>query len=391
MLQPGTCSAMRSSSSTCVGPPGARAMHCAIGGSSARHDVRSAGADDVRGEERLDEERQPVAIDARVGVGVGDDLAGGVGEADVARRAQPAVRGVDDAHARMAAARSRSVRSLRAVVDEDDLVVGIGQPLERAQAVFERVGGVVGADDDRDARPRLLRARAGNGASANAAATAAAAGFGRRSRSTRPNAQSSTGVAAAPPFVGPRERHRAARAFLERGADVHRGDRRLAVFAFADAVGARFGEQQRLVAGDVLQPREVGAQLGFAVQVDVERADVEEREIEKLGRRKVDVGEQAVRRRGLRVVVEVAQEALDAQPAVPADDAGRNLVAEREQSATAGWSPSSRTCRRRSRGGSAASARDRRGTRRAATTAARPSRAGRVGAASSSRSRRGGV
>ena len=35
MLQPGTCSAMRSSSSTCVGPPGARAMHCAIGGSSA--------------------------------------------------------------------------------------------------------------------------------------------------------------------------------------------------------------------------------------------------------------------------------------------------------------------------------------------------------------------
>ena len=42
------------------------------------HDVRSAGADDVRGEERLDEERQPVAIDARVGVGVGDDLAGGL-------------------------------------------------------------------------------------------------------------------------------------------------------------------------------------------------------------------------------------------------------------------------------------------------------------------------
>ena len=63
------------------------------------------------------------------------------------------------------------------------------------------------------------------------------------------------------------------------------------VSPFADAVGARFGEQQRLLPGDVLQPREVGAQLRLAVQVDVERADVEERQVEKLGRRKVDVGE----------------------------------------------------------------------------------------------------
>ena len=31
-------------------------------------------------EERLDEKRQPVAIDARVGVGVGDDLAGRLGQ-----------------------------------------------------------------------------------------------------------------------------------------------------------------------------------------------------------------------------------------------------------------------------------------------------------------------
>ena len=89
MLQPGTCSAMRSSSSTCVGPPGARAMHCAIGGSSGGHDVGSAGSDDVGGEERLNEKRQPVAIDASVGVGVGDDLAGRFGEPDIARGAQP--------------------------------------------------------------------------------------------------------------------------------------------------------------------------------------------------------------------------------------------------------------------------------------------------------------
>ena len=71
--------------------------------------------------------------------------------------------------------------------------------------------------------------------------------------------------------------------------------------AFADAVGAGFGEQQRLLAGDVLKPRQIRAQLRFAVQVDVERADVEERQIEEFGRRKVDVGEQRVRRRVLRV------------------------------------------------------------------------------------------
>ena len=140
----------------------------------------------------------------------------------------------------------------------------------------------------------------GNGASANAAATATR----RRLRTAlaideaeRPVVDRMT---AAPPFVGPGERDRAARAFLERRADVHRGDRGLARFALANAVGARLGEQQRLVAGDVLQPREVRAQLGLAMQVDVERADVEERQIEELGRRKVDVREQAVGRRGLR-------------------------------------------------------------------------------------------
>ena len=84
---------------------------------------------------------------------------------------------------------------------------------------------------------------------------------------------------------------------------MHRGDLGLPGFALANAVGARFGEQQRPLSCDVLQACEVRAQLGLAMQVDVERADVEERQIEKLGRRKVDVREEAVGRRGLRAVV----------------------------------------------------------------------------------------
>ena len=99
---------------------------------------------------------------------------------------------------------------------------------------------------------------------------------------------------------------------------------------FADAVGAGLGEEQRQRAGDVLQPRQVAPQVRLVVQVDVERADVEERQLEVLGGREVHVGEQAVGRRGLGLVVEFAQEALDARLAVPADDRRRDLVAERD-------------------------------------------------------------
>src|SRR5262245_23119875 len=102
-------------------------------------------------------------------------------------------------------------------------------------------------------------------------------------------------MSAAPPLVRPGEGNRAAGAFGERGPDVHRGELRLPRVPFADAVDARFGDEQRLVAGDVLQPCQVRPKLALAMQVDVEGADIEERQIEELGRWKVDVGKQAGR------------------------------------------------------------------------------------------------
>ncbi len=81
---------------------------------------------------------------------------------------------------------------------------------------------------------------------------------------------------------------------------------------------------------DVLQPREICAQLGFAVEIDVERADVEKRQVEKFGRREIDVGEEILRRRVLGILVQAAKKPLDADTAVPAHDARRDLVAERE-------------------------------------------------------------
>ena len=293
-----------------------------------RHDVGSARTDDVGMEERLHEKRQPVGIDARVGVGIGDDLSRGFRQTDVARRAQPLVRRIDDAHARITAGNLAGA-ILRTVVDEDDLEVGVREPLEGREVVVERVSGVVGADDHRHARPRLLllgrkrRVRE------------------RRRDGDRRGLQGAIAIdepelpvvdrgPAAPPLVGPRVRHDAARAFFERGADVHRRDLGLSRFAFADRIGACLGEEQRFVSRDVLQPRQVRAQLRLAVQVHVESTEIEERQVEKLRRRKVHVGEQALGRRALRVLIERAQVVLDAHAAVPAHDAGRDLVSQRE-------------------------------------------------------------
>ena len=57
------------------------------------HDIRSANRDDIVIGEPLHEERQPLGIDAHVRVGVGDDVAGGFAEADVAGGGEAGVRG----------------------------------------------------------------------------------------------------------------------------------------------------------------------------------------------------------------------------------------------------------------------------------------------------------
>ena len=78
--------------------PARRTRH-ALGnpGIVGRNHVRTARADHIRGEERLHQVGQPVGLDANVSVGVGDDLAGRFGQADIARGAQAAVRDGDDA------------------------------------------------------------------------------------------------------------------------------------------------------------------------------------------------------------------------------------------------------------------------------------------------------
>ena len=218
----------------------------------------------------------------------------------------------------------------RAVVDQNDFVVGIGKPLERGETVFEYLRGVVGAHHHRHAWPR------------RSDFTCERRVFESGSDGERRRLQMAVAIdqteppildrmAAPPPLVGPCKRDGAASAFLERGADVHCRDVGLAGFTLANRVGARLGQKQRLVAGDVLQSREIRAQLGFKMQVHVERADVEEGDIEKLGRREIDVGEEALGRRGSGVLIELAKKTLDAHTTMPTDHARRNFVAERDQ------------------------------------------------------------
>ena len=92
--------------------------------------VRATRPDDVRGQEGLNEVGEPVAVDTRVRVGVGDNLAGGRRQPHIAGGAQPGVRYLDDPDTRMLA-RDVAGGVRRAVVDENHLVVGVRQPIER--------------------------------------------------------------------------------------------------------------------------------------------------------------------------------------------------------------------------------------------------------------------
>ena len=122
------------------------------------------------------------------------------------------------------------------------------------------------------------------------------AGLMPRFASTRPNAQSAI---CAPPVnqssVHEKTKH-PGRARLEAGAHHHRHQLGLVLLALPDRVDAELGEDERLVLGDVLQPAEIAAEGLLAVQVDVERDEVEElRQVEVLGGREVGVAHQRAR------------------------------------------------------------------------------------------------
>ena len=90
MLQPGTCSAWRSSSITCVGPPGDRPTQSATQLPSSGNQIRPAHPHKSAALKRQGKVVEPVLIRLAVAVGVDDDLATG--------RLHPDVAGVRQTH-----------------------------------------------------------------------------------------------------------------------------------------------------------------------------------------------------------------------------------------------------------------------------------------------------
>ena len=106
--------------------------------------------------------RGPVGGEDHVGVGEEQDFAGGRVSAALGRvgLAEPAGREfVDVQHLQARVSGAQPLGDLAgavggAVVDEDDLVVGVAKGEERAQGPFHGARLVVGGDDDREARER---------------------------------------------------------------------------------------------------------------------------------------------------------------------------------------------------------------------------------------------
>ena len=125
-------------------------------------DVGAADAGVAVGAQQGGDVVQPVGVGIGVVVEEGDDLAAGGFDPLVARVAEAAVLGLDQDRPVAAGDLGRGVAG--AVVDDDHLVVGVGEVAEPRQALVEGALAVVGADDDRDRRPGAAAAANGTAA-----------------------------------------------------------------------------------------------------------------------------------------------------------------------------------------------------------------------------------
>src|SRR6478752_3641495 len=88
-------------------------------------------------------------------------------------------------------------------------------------------------------------------------------------------------------------------------------------FTVPEAIHTDFAEQQRLVADEVLQPKQVPAKCLAIVEIDIERCEIDERQVQVLGGRKVGIGDQPVWIDLLHDIGQLRQESLDRSPPMP--------------------------------------------------------------------------
>ena len=303
-----------------------------------RRDVRPPDGDAPAVHERLDQVREPIGIRHAVRVGVGDHVSGRRGCPGVAGRRQPEGILPQDhqwwpGHGRV----RRRPLGLRqnagrvvggAIVHDDHLEIGIAQPCTGAQTIGERARAVADADDDRDARGGLGRER-------KRSLVDAPDRVERELRLARgvdePEGPVVDVPAAGEPFVGPGEHVGAGDASGERRAQHPVEHRGLFSCAVAPGIDAELGEDQRASIGQVLEACQVTPEGLRVVQVHVHGEEVGGRaRVEVLGGRKRRVADQHAGRVAPHRLDESCEEGADGRRPVPADDVGRNLVADEE-------------------------------------------------------------
>src|SRR5262245_22184384 len=80
-----------------------------------------------------------------------------------------------------------------------------------------------------------------------------------------------------------------------------------------------------------MQLGEIGPKIRLAAQEDVEADKIQEREIQIISRRIVDVSDELARRRLSDVIVELFEETSDRARPMPAHDLRRDLIADGER------------------------------------------------------------
>ena len=102
----------------------------------------------------------------------------------------------------------------------------------------------------------------------------------------------------------------------------------LTLATVAAAVEPGFGDEERAIARNVLEARQICLERRLPLEEDIERDDIKEWQVEVLGARIIHVRRQSTLVLFLCSQVQALDEPLDLSPAMPADDRRGNLTAD---------------------------------------------------------------
>ncbi len=265
---------------------------------------------------------EPVLVGAAVGIGEGDDLAGGGGDAGVARDRKAVVVLAEVAHPRELPGDFR--RGIGGtVVHENDFVIGIVQADERFEAGIQRAFAIEAGNHHRNLR-RAGQRKIGRGAKRLLNGPKRFLRF-----------PVSSGQAEAPlldlllafePVVGVTENDRPGQPGAKSRFNLPAEHFALVRFPFAEGIDAEFAQHQGPGIGERLQPGEIIFKRLPVMEVNVETDEVDVLRMQKFSRGKRREGAEAFRIDRFGRLHQVLDEIGHRADAAPADDFRRDLI-----------------------------------------------------------------